>query len=606
MRKTLLGAAALLGATFFTGSASAQSVFEGFAVQKFEPSERGSDWFGNESLDLRGKIRPAVGLVADYSYRSLLIFEDDGDVRGSIVRNQVMLHPSASLVLFDRLRLAVNVPIQAAVDGNSAGVRREALDGPGVIATRFAAPQNAGAIGDVRVGADVRLLGKYGEAFTLAGGVQLWIPTGSTSQYVSDGYARIKPRMMVAGDIGMFTYAGSVGVNIRTRGTERLGPAGIGQELNLTAALGAKVLDKALTVGPEMWMSSVFTGDHFLQKKYTPLEVGVGAHYLIANQIRVGGAVMSGPVRAWSNPVYRFIAMAEWAPGIDEDRDGDGIPDSQDACPDQKGPRSAEPSRNGCPEVAPPPTAPADRDNDGIVDTQDACPDVPGTRTSDPSTNGCRDTDGDGIFDPKDACPTEKGLPNQDPTLNGCPDSDGDGIVDKLDACPTEAGPKSEDPKKNGCPIGDKDKDGVKDDVDACPDEPGAPDPDPKRNGCPKAFISGGQIRILDQVKFKTGSAQIEPGKDSEEVLDAVQKVLAAHADIKKLRIEGHTDNKGNAAMNKKLSADRAAQVKEWLVKHGIKADRLTTAGFGLEKPKDTNETEEGRRNNRRVEFHIE
>ena len=157
-----------------------------------------------------------------------------------------------------------------------------------------------------------------------------------------------------------------------------------------------------------------------------------------------------------------------------------------------------------------------------------------------------------------------------------------------------------------GCGPGDKDKDGVKDDVDACPDEPGPADPDPKRNGCPKAFISQGQIKILDQVKFKTGSALIEAGRDSEEVLEAVQSVMKAHPEIKHLRIEGHTDKTGSAALNKKLSADRAASVKTWLVKHGIEAGRLSSAGFGPDKPIDTNETEQGRKNNRRVEFHIE
>ena len=316
---------------------------------------------------------------------------------------------------------------------------------------------------------------------------------------------------------------------------------------------------------------------------------------------------MGGPTRAWSNPVYRLMAMAEWAPGVNEDRDGDGIPDKEDACPDQKGVRSAEPSRNGCPEAPPAVVAKvSDRDGDGIPDLSDACPDVPGVQTNDPTTNGCKDTDGDGVFDPKDACPTEKGLASQDPALNGCADTDGDGVFDKVDACPTEAGIKSEDPKKNGCPIGDRDKDGVKDDVDACPDEPGPADPDPKRNGCPKAFISQGQIKILDQVKFKTGSAAIEPGRDSEEVLEAVQKVLQAHPEVKHVRVEGHTDNTGGAALNRKLSADRAATVKTWLTKHGIAADRISSQGFGPDKPIDTNDTVQGRTNNRRVEFHIE
>ena len=146
----------------------------------------------------------------------------------------------------------------------------------------------------------------------------------------------------------------------------------------------------------------------------------------------------------------------------------------------------------------------------------------------------------------------------------------------------------------------------ITNDVDACPDEPGKPDPDPKKNGCPKAFVSQGQIKILDQVKFKTGSAEILPGKDSVEVLEAVLKVLRDHPELKKVRVEGHTDNRGGAALNRKLSKDRAATVVKWLVKNGVDKDRLSSEGFGPDKPIDDNATEDGRRNNRRVEFHIE
>lgn len=122
----------------------------------------------------------------------------------------------------------------------------------------------------------------------------------------------------------------------------------------------------------------------------------------------------------------------------------------------------------------------------------------------------------------------------------------------------------------------------------------------------PKAFVKEGKIEILDQVKFKTGSAQILPGKDSEEVLQAVLKVLTGHPEIKKVHVEGHTDNVGNADKNKKLSSDRAASVVKWLTAHGVDKARLESAGFGQERPIADNKTEDGRRANRRVEFRIE
>jgi OmpA-OmpF porin, OOP family len=212
------------------------------------------------------------------------------------------------------------------------------------------------------------------------------------------------------------------------------------------------------------------------------------------------------------------------------------------------------------------------------------------------------------VLDVVDACPDVVGVKTSDPKTNGCPpDRDADGVLDTDDACPDVPGVKTSDPKTNGCPPDpDRDKDGIPNDADACPDEPGKQSPDPKKNGCPLAFVAQGQIKILDQVKFVTGSAAIQPGKDSEDVLAAVLKVLTDHAEIKRVRVEGHTDNVGAATLNKKLSQSRAGSVVAWLIKRGVAKDRLVAAGFGMERPITGNGTPEGRRDNRRVEFHIE
>jgi OmpA-OmpF porin, OOP family len=271
------------------------------------------------------------------------------------------------------------------------------------------------------------------------------------------------------------------------------------------------------------------------------------------------------------------MAVLEWAPALKKplsDRDGDGVPDVEDACPDTPGEHTTDPQTNGCP---PPPPPPPDRDGDGVPDADDACPDTPGEHTTDPKTNGCPPPP---------------------------PDRDKDGIVDSADACPDVAGVATSDPKTNGCPPDlDRDKDGIPNDTDACPDEPGPSNPDPKKNGCPQAVVKNNQIVILDQVKFATGSARILPA--STPILDAVLKVLNDHPEIKEVSIEGHTDNRGKPAMNKKLSAGRAASVVSWLVTKGIDKARLSSVGYGQERPIDSNETDEGRQNNRRVEFHI-
>ncbi len=227
-------------------------------------------------------------------------------------------------------------------------------------------------------------------------------------------------------------------------------------------------------------------------------------------------------------------------------------------------------------------------------------------KSDDPKKNGCpADRDGDGIPDAVDACPDVAGVANDDPKKNGCPaDKDGDGIPDSADACPDVPGVASDDPKKNGCPA-DRDGDGIPDDVDACPDKPGIASDDPKKNGCPAlAAISNGQIKISEQVQFKTGSAQILAASNN--LMNAVLDIMKEHPEIKLVHIEGHTDNKGSAASNKTLSQKRAAAVVGWLVMHGIDKSRMDAHGYGQERPIDTNETDAGRQNNRRVEFHID
>jgi outer membrane protein OmpA-like peptidoglycan-associated protein len=189
------------------------------------------------------------------------------------------------------------------------------------------------------------------------------------------------------------------------------------------------------------------------------------------------------------------------------------------------------------------------------------------------------------------------------PAFNEKSDRDGDGVPDGEDACPNTAGVRSRDPDKNGCPAEDRDNDGVPDAQDACPDQPGKRYPDPKKNGCPLVRIEEQQIKITEQVKFKTDSAEILP--ESDEVLTGVRDTLKTHPEIKKVRVEGHTDATGSPAHNKELSQRRAEAVSDWLTQHGIDKGRLQGVGMGQDRPIDTNETEEGRRNNRRVEFHI-
>jgi len=570
----------------------------GFSVNRFEPSERGSQWFVLDSLDLRGSGRPALGATFDYEYRPLAVYEADGSVRAAIVGHVLTGHVGASVILWERLRLGASLPVVLYTDGEQGTLRGVTYD----------PPRNAQAIGDARLGLDLRLLGENDGPFTIALGGRLWLPTGATSSYSGDGRARGGPHLLAAGVVGPIAYGVQAGVTFRSAKAGDFAGTAIDNELFYGASAGVRTMQGKVVVGPELYGATILV-DAF-KTRASPLELLIGGHFGFDNGLRIGAGAGAGLVAGYGSPVARFLASLEWAPGAAvDDEDGDGIVDSADACRKVRGVASADPSQNGCP-----PPKPVDTDGDDIPDSEDACPDVLGQHTNDPRTNGCIDRDGDGLMDPLDHCPFEAGAPSPDPMKNGCPprDADGDGVLDEVDACVDEPGVKTSDPKTNGCAPApppadpDRDHDGIANDADACPDDAGKPDPDPKKNGCPKAFVRGGQIRIVEQVKFRTNSAEILPGKDSEEILEAVKAILEAHPEIAKLRIEGHTDNRGAARANQASSLARATAMRKWLTAHGVAPARLTSAGFGADRPIESNDTEEGRTLNRRVELHIE
>jgi outer membrane protein OmpA-like peptidoglycan-associated protein len=587
-RLTVAATAALALLSSPTGArrAWAQAV-EGFALDRFNPSSPGSDWFALDSLDLRGQLRPALRLGLDWAHKPLVLFDRNDKEIAAIVERQIFLHVGLAVTFVDRLRVGVNMPFAVDQVGNEERIGT----------FTFASPGGA-SLGDLRAALDLRVFGVYGGPITLAIGSEVFFPTGKQDHYAGEGQVRAAPRLQLAGDVGMLAYALKIGFSTRTSIDDRmLQGVNLGHELVGGLALGLRPIE-SLLVGPELFGSSTVTEGHFLEKRATPLELIFGAQLTVARDWRLAAGVGPGLTQGLGAPTVRVLARVEYFPAPPPpDRDGDKILDAEDACPDVPGIRTDDPRTNGCP----------DKDRDGILDHEDACPLEPGVRTNDPRTNGCpppRDRDKDGVLDRDDACPDVPGEKTDDPKTNGCPppDRDKDGILDREDACPDKPGDKTDNPKTNGCP--DTDKDGILDPEDACPDLPGPRDPDPKKNGCPVARVDKGQIKITQQIKFKTGSAVILPESDS--ILEAVAGIMKEHPEIKKIRIEGHTDNRGGRAYNLGLSRRRAASVVKWLTTiGGIEKSRMTSEGYGFERPLEDNATEEGRRENRRVEFHI-
>lgn len=225
-----------------------------------------------------------------------------------------------------------------------------------------------------------------------------------------------------------------------------------------------------------------------------------------------------------------------------------------------------------------------DKDGDGITDDIDQCPDLPGTVLN----KGCPDKDGDGIADKDDRCPDVPGTLQ----YKGCPvpDKDADGIPDDQDKCPDVAGLK----KYDGCPVPDTDHDGVNDEEDQCPDLAG----DKDNHGCPK--VTKEQQQKVDyaakRIQFEFKSAELS--SSSFVILDEVVKILKSNPTLN-IKVEGHSSGP-ESEPNRILSQKRAESVRDYFIGKGIQTDRINAQGFGssrhISKDGDKKDNPEDRR----------
>jgi len=271
---------------------------------------------------------------------------------------------------------------------------------------------------------------------------------------------------------------------------------------------------------------------------------------------RPGGS----PDHQWNMGVQVGLSMYAGALGP-RDSDHDGVPNSEDRCPDTAPGRPVDPT--GCAFAQ-------DSDGDGVVDGGDKCPGTPPGQRVD--ITGCNaDLDGDGVPNTTDRCPEtpagshvdQFGCPPPQPAL----DSDHDGVPDARDRCPGSTA---------GAPV----------DALGCPLPPAAPAPPPRL--------------ILHGVTFNTGSATLTLA--AETLLRVTAASLLAQPAVR-LEVAGYTDDSGSRAFNERLSLERAESVRRFLVAEGVPSDHLTARGYGPADPVASNLTAEGRELNRRVEL---
>jgi outer membrane protein OmpA-like peptidoglycan-associated protein len=335
----------------------------------------------------------------------------------------------------------------------------------------------------------------------------------------------------------------------------------------------------------------------------TPTEARLAGRLQPGNLITVDLGLGMGVVQGYGVPDWRVFGGLSFSPR-DDDYDDDGIVDVDDSCPAQPEDADQFEDEDGCPDP--------DNDEDGVRDVHDACPMAPEDADQFEDEDGCPDPDNDldRILDVDDACPLEPEDVDGFEDMDGCPDvdNDEDEVPDVDDGCPLDPEDVDEFEDEDGCPDLDNDRDGLLDDLDACPNDAEDFDGFEDGDGCPEegdglVVLTCAEIVIADRVHFDSDSDVIQ--SRSFELLDQVAIILQSASYIGLVRVEGHTDSRGDDDYNQNLSQRRATAVVTYLIEAGVDQGRLESLGIGEVNPIADNGSQEGRAANRRVEFHV-
>ena len=241
-----------------------------------------------------------------------------------------------------------------------------------------------------------------------------------------------------------------------------------------------------------------------------------------------------------------------------------------------------------------------------IVELAPTCP-ARGAPVKDPSADPWADADGDGSTD--DQCPWEledvDGFADED----GCPepDNDLDGVLDADDQCPDDAEDIDAYQDEDGCPELDNDGDGFPDDADGCPMDAETVNDVDDFDGCPDfapehTELDGDRLRFLKKLPFADGTPILVG--TAHDPLREVGQLMGFNLDWR-IRIEAHTDNRGEQQKLMALSAQQAKAVYDYLLTTGVAPERMSFEGIGPANPLTTNRTASGRERNQRVEIVI-
>ncbi len=503
----------------------------------------------------------AVGIFLSYARNPLVLFADRLQI-GEVVGHRISQDLVGSIGILPWLEAGLVVPVAYWQKGD------DNLPTNDIAKIGFR---------DVRVNAKVTLMRQERLLIGLAFIPELSIPTGDDSSFLGNGNVAFTPQIAIdrSFDLLWGLRAGALlGVRIRPR--SQIGNIEINDEIfyRLGAGVGLpNFLDAHPEIIGELTQYSRLD-EPFQHKEQNPLLASLALRDTF--EIETGHQIITtlgtsfGGTRGYGAPDFQVFLGVVYRRYL-SDRDKDGIVDDDDFCPDDPEDIDDFEDSDGCPDP--------DNDKDGLPDVADQCPNDP------------EDKDG---FEDLDGCPD--------------PDNDKDGIPDVKDACPLEPENFNGFDDEDGCPEEDHDKDGIPDDQDKCPDEKETINGVDDDDGCPDegephVEVTSEKVTIDTRIQFDFDSARIKP--ESFSILDQVALTLKANAQLKKIRVEGHTDERGSNAYNQDLSQRRAESVMRYLVAKGVSQARLEAIGYGEERPIINESNEEAWATNRRVEFTI-
>lgn len=561
----------------------------GIELHRYRAAESPSDGFSISRPDDIGHLLWSAQIQLDYGYDPLLYQQmlDDGTTRvGAVVEHMLVADLAMCLGVAHRVVVFFGFPFNLVMTGQE-GL---AVDAP------LAADGTS--IGDFRLGARARVLGSVEDLFSLGVQATLTMPTATwahrNQNFAGDG--SLTGHFELSAEIRPDPVRITVNVGARSRHTVEFLSSVSGSDLTWGLGISWSAIE-ILDVIAEIYGSSPFTA--FGDRESTPIEAIGGLRLSPGRGFVVGIAAGAGLTPGIGSPRARMVLTFGWLkppPPAMVDHDGDGLVGDGDRCPFVSEDDDGYEDEDGCPEL--------DNDGDGVSDEADRCPNEAEDEDQFQDGDGCPelDNDSDGILDHDDLCPIETEDLDQFEDGDGCPDldNDRDGLPDSDDECPIEPEDIDEFEDGDGCADSDNDQDGVVDVEDRCPLAPGRPE----LEGCPETIrLDPTQIRILQRVRFASDQADLH--ESATPILEEVAAVLQANPRISRVVIEGHTDSRSSAEHNRALSQRRAESVVSWLIERGIDRSRLVARGRGETEPVDTNSSEQGRRNNRRVEFLI-